>query len=82
MNENHGANRSGNWRHLRRPWRDYQDAGRKCDVPALVMWLVSNAEALGLLGPTGGVDHYTLRRACAHWERCSRPCCRADSGAS
>jgi hypothetical protein len=51
------------WRHLRRPWGDYQDAGRKCEVPALVMWLAANASALGLLGPTGGIDHYKTLRA-------------------
>ncbi|MGO9718956.1 MAG: hypothetical protein ACLPV2_18500 [Steroidobacteraceae bacterium] len=54
------------WRHLRRPWRDYQAAARKCDVPTLVLWLGTNAVALGLLGPTGGVQHYKSLRARLH----------------
>jgi hypothetical protein len=48
------------WRHLRRPWRDYQEAARKSDVPPLVMWLASNASALGM-GHLGCVRYKALR---------------------
>ncbi len=48
------------WRHLRRPWRDYQEAARKCDVPPLVMWLATNASALGM-GYRGCIRYKALR---------------------
>lgn len=48
------------WRHLRRPWRDYREAARKCDVPTLVLWLATNAAALGW---PRAVQHYKSLRA-------------------